>query len=71
MNQGQYVFSQLVYNRLPGHIVLLISDQPNIYYDDLVISVGVRQKTMQLGTYRYETRSGFSKTVPIVMIVDK
>ena len=52
-------------------IVLLISDQPNIYYDDLVISVGVRQKTMQLGTYRYETRMGISKTVPIVMIVDK
>lgn len=52
-------------------IVLLISDRPNMYYDDLVITVGVRQKTMQLGTYRYETRMGISKTVPIVMIVDK
>lgn len=52
-------------------IVLLISDQPNVYYDDLVISVGSRQKTVQLGTYRYETRMGMSKTVPIVMIVDK
>ena len=52
-------------------VVLLISDQPNVYYDDLVISVGVRQKTVQLGTYRYETRMGISKTVPIVMIVDK
>lgn len=52
-------------------IVLLISEQPNIYYDDLVISVGARQKTIQLGTYRYETRMGISKTVPVVMIVDK
>lgn len=52
-------------------IVLLISDQPNVYYDDLVVTVGVRQKTIQLGTYRYETRMGISKTVPIVMIVDK
>ena len=52
-------------------IVLLISQQPNVYYDDLVISVGTRQKTIQLGTYRYETRMGISKTVPIVMIVDR
>lgn len=52
-------------------IVLLISDQPNIYYDDLIISVGARQKTIQLGTYRYETRMGISKTVPIVMIVNR
>lgn len=52
-------------------IVLLISDQPNVYYDDLVIPVGSRQKTVQLGTYRYETRMGVSKTVPIVMIVDR
>lgn len=52
-------------------IVLLISDQPNIYYDDLIINVGARQRTVQLGTYRYETRMGISKTVPIVMIVDK
>lgn len=52
-------------------IVLLISQQSNIYYDDLIISVGSRQKTLQLGTYRYETRMGISKTVPIVMIVDR
>ena len=52
-------------------IVLLISKQPNVYYDDLVVSVGTRQKTIQLGTYRYETRMGISKTVPIVMIVDR
>lgn len=52
-------------------IVLLISEQPNVYYDDLVISVGARQKTVQLGTYRYETRMGISKTVPIVMIMNK
>jgi len=52
-------------------IVLLISDKSNVYYDDLVITVGARQKTMQLGTYHYETRMGTSKTVPIVIIVDK
>ena len=51
-------------------IVLMISDKANVYYDDLIISVGTRQKTMQLGTYRYKTRMG-TKTVPIVMIVDK
>ena len=52
-------------------VVLLISQKQNVFYDDLVISVGANQKTIQLGTYWYETRTGISKTVPIVMIVDR
>ena len=52
-------------------IVLLISDHANVYYDDLIVSVKSKQKTIQLGTYRYETRMEVTKTVPIVMVVDK
>ena len=48
-------------------IVLLISDQNNVCYDDLVVTVVSKQRTLQLGTYRYETRMGISKTVPVVV----
>lgn len=50
-------------------IVLLISEEGNEYYDDLVVSCPSNKKVKQLGTYRYETNGGMSKTVPILMFM--
>ena len=59
------------YKRFGDPVVLIVTEEPNAFYDDLVISVGVFQKTIQLGTYRYENREQMIKTVPIIMIDSK
>ena len=52
-------------------VVLLYCDEAGVLYDDLVVYVGLRKKTLQVGTYTYKSLGGLWKTVPIVMIVDK
>ena len=52
-------------------VVLLYCDEAGVLYDDLVVYVGQRKKTLQLGTYTYKSLGGLRKTVPIVMVVDK
>lgn len=52
-------------------IVLLLPEDGMAYYDDQVIKVPAGKKARQVGTYRYETKNEFVKTVPIVRILDK
>lgn len=46
-------------------IVLFLSDDANTYYDDQVIHVA-KGSLQQIGTYKYSTRIGMKKTVPVV-----
>lgn len=54
-----------------GTIYLLVNNSGRYYYDDEVITVSGRQKVMYIGIYKYDTKSGIEKTVPIIEIVDK
>ena len=52
-------------------VVFLLPEEGTTYYDDLVIKVPSGKVVRQIGTYRYETKNEFVKTVPIVKILDK
>lgn len=54
-----------------GMIVLFLADEGTSYYDDQKIDVPSGKKVMQVGTYKYVTRSEMEKTVPVVEILDK
>ncbi len=58
-------------SRYGDPVVLLYCDEAGVLYDDLVIYVGQRKKTLQVGTYTYKSMVGLWKTVPIVMVMDK
>lgn len=48
-------------------VVLLINYDDKTYYDDQKIDV-TKKCLRQIGTYQYETKSKFGKTVPFVVI---
>ncbi len=48
-------------------VVLLINYDEKTYYDDQKIDV-TKNCLRQIGTYQYETKSKFGKTVPVVVI---
>lgn len=48
-------------------VVLLINYDDKTYYDDQKIDVS-KNCLRQIGTYQYETKSKFGKTVPVVVI---
>lgn len=52
-------------------VVFFLPEEGVTYYDDLVIKVSSGKVVRQVGTYRYETKNEFVKTVPIVRILDK
>lgn len=54
-----------------GMVVLFLADKGISYYDDQKINVPSGKCVMQIGTYKYTTRSEMEKTVPIVEIMDK
>ena len=54
-----------------GLVVLLIGDENTYFYDDQIIKVNKKQAAHHVGTYQYETKSEFQKTVPVVKILDK
>lgn len=54
-----------------GMIVLFLADKGAPYYDDQKIDVPSGKKVMQIGTYKYVTRSEMEKTVPVVGFLDK
>ena len=54
-----------------GVVVLFLPDDNTSYYDDMKIRVRPGERLMQIGTYRYETRLGIEKTVPVVKIMKK
>lgn len=48
-------------------VVLLINYEDKTYYDDQKIDVS-KNCLRQIGTYQYETKSKFGKTVPVIVI---
>lgn len=51
--------------------VLFLADKEISYYDNQKIDVPSDKRVMQVGTYKYISRSEMEKTVPIVEIMDK
>lgn len=52
-------------------VVLLTNDSGEYYYDDQMIKTPKGKAMKQVGVYKYETRGGLAKTVPIVKVMDK
>lgn len=49
-------------------LVLLVNYNGKSYYDDEIIEVPREKCARQLGTYQYQTKMEFQKTVPVVII---
>jgi hypothetical protein len=49
-------------------IVLLVDYEKKSYYDGLKISIPINKCAIQIGTYQYQTKLEFQKTVPAVII---
>lgn len=54
-----------------GLVVLFINKDGLSYYDNQVIKIPSGKCVKQIGTYKYPTKSGFEKTVPVVDIREK
>ena len=48
-----------------------IRDSGEYYYDDQIIKTTKTKCFKQVGIYKYNTRAGIEKTVPIVKLMDK
>lgn len=59
------------YGVASGVTVLFLAEDGASYYDDQVIEIPTGKCVRQLGTYKYPTKSGFEKTVPVVGIRNK
>lgn len=51
--------------------VLLYNEEETPYYDEQVVNAKQGMCFRQIGIYRYPTKNGIDKTVPIVMLMDK
>ncbi|MBP5542249.1 MAG: hypothetical protein J6X88_11490 [Bacteroidales bacterium] len=51
--------------------VLLYNEEGMPYYDDQIVNASAGKVFRQIGIYRYPTKNGIDKTVPIVMLMDK
>lgn len=49
-------------------IVLLLNDNEKLFYDGEKIKIPAKKCAKQIGTYTYETKAEFQKTVPAVII---
>ena len=57
---------------MPGELTVLITnDSGEYYYDDHIIQTTKTNYFKQVGIYKYDTRAGIEKTVPIVKLMDK
>lgn len=54
-----------------GMVVMFLAEKGASYYDDQKINVPSGKRVMQIGTYKYMTRSEMEKTVPVVRILSK
>lgn len=54
-----------------GLTVLLYNENGETYYDDQIVTAPKGKCFRQIGIYRYPTRMGIERTVPIVMLMDK
>lgn len=52
-----------------GAIYLMYNNVGHYYYDEEIIKVPAGKQTRQLGIYKYESRMGIGKTVPIIGFV--
>lgn len=52
-------------------VVLITNDSGEYYYDDQMIKATKGKCFRQVGIYKYETRAGIEKTVPILKLADK
>ncbi len=52
-----------------GHVVSFQKEKEIIYYDDQMIKVKNNECAIYIGSYQYQTKTGY-KTVPIVKIID-
>lgn len=59
------------YGTYGGITCLLINKDGKLYYDDEVIKVTQGKVARQMGIYQYQNRDDMTKTVPIIMIMDK
>lgn len=53
-----------------GAVYLLTNENDKYYYDDEIIAVPANKVVRQVGIYKYNTKSDFGKTVPIIQIMD-
>lgn len=51
-----------------GSVVLIVARDDSHYYDDQIVKKSLGKSFRQVGTYRYETKQGFVKTVPAVTL---
>ncbi len=56
---------------IDGLIVLFLCNNETYYYDDQKITIPTGKCVRQIGIYKYPTKSGFDKTVPVVSVFDK
>ncbi len=54
-----------------GLTVLFLSENGQSYYDDQVIKIPSGKCAKQIGVFKYPTKSGIEKTVPIVSICNE
>ncbi len=54
-----------------GAVYLLTNEDGKYYYDDEVINVPDGKVVRQIGIYKYQTKTDFEKTVPIIQIMSK
>ena len=54
-----------------GLVVLFLHENGKSYYDDQIIKIPSGKCVKQIGVYKYPTKDGFEKTVPIVDIRKK
>lgn len=50
-----------------GPIVFLVADGQNQYYDNQIVTTPHGKSAIQVGTYKYPTRSDVDKTVPVII----
>lgn len=54
-----------------GITVLFLSNDEISYYDDQIITIPNGKCAKQIGYFKYRTKGGSDKTVPVVKIMDK
>lgn len=59
------------YDMYLGPVYLLVNKDGKYYYDDEIINVPKGKVVRQMGVFQYLARNEMTKTVPIIMIMDK
>ena len=59
------------YDFIGESVVLVLPNEKSSYYDGKIIKLPAGKVFRQIGTYRYENKKEFIKTVPIIAYYDK